>query len=97
MFKVTYSATVFNPDTEDTFNGWVDMDWNRFELRTEEEDVRSKEFDTYEEAVQSIEDTIGSLQNDGGSSAYYGEDSVFNNESGEDWHYCGHVEEVYED
>jgi hypothetical protein len=95
MFKVTYSATVHNFDTEDTFDGWVDMDWSRFELRTEQEDVRSKEFDTLEEAVKSIEDTIGSLQHDDGSSAYYGEDSEMNNETGEDWSYCGHVEEVY--
>lgn len=93
MFAVRFTATVNNPDTEETFNGWVDPEWSMFELRTDKEDVRATECATHELAVEFIEETIGSVQTDDRES-YYAEDSRMNLESGEDWSYAAHIEEI---
>jgi hypothetical protein len=94
MFRVRFTATVHNFDTEEEWNGWVDHQWNSFELRTEREDVRFEDFDTLEEAEKAIEDTIGFFEHDGGSENYYALDPETNNETGEVWYRSGHVEEV---
>lgn len=94
MFRVRFTATVHNFDTEEEFNGWVDPAWNRYELHSERDDVRSYEFDTLEEAEKYIEDTIGSFEHDGGSENYYAEDVDQNLESGESWYRAGHVEVI---
>lgn len=91
MIKVQFTATVFNPDTEETFNGWVDPQWNRFELRSEPTDVKVYEFETRAEAEEFVESTIGVA----GASGYDGvtwtaEDSVFEPMTGEDWSYAAH-------
>jgi hypothetical protein len=94
MFTVQFTATVFNPDTEDNFNGWVDPAWNRYELRELADDVRTWTFDTLEEAEAFIEETIGSTRQDSEPKRYYyAEDSDFNRETGEDWSYCAVIEE----
>jgi hypothetical protein len=90
MVKVKFTADVFNPDTEETFNGWVDPNWNSFELRSEPEDVRTFEFDNIDDAAEFIEDAIGSVV-DNGDWTYYAEDSRMNLETGEDWSYAAHV------
>lgn len=92
MIKVTFTATVYNPDTEETFNGWVDMKWNRFELRSEKEDVRTFEFDELHEALEFIESEIGAADSFDGH-YYYAADSRMNLESGEDWSYCAVIEQ----
>lgn len=92
MIKVTFTATVFNPDTEETFNGWVDPKWNQFELRSEKEDVRTFEFDELHEALQFVESEIGAADSFDGH-YYYAADSRMNLESGEDWSYCAVIEQ----
>jgi hypothetical protein len=93
MFKVRFSATVKNFDTEEEFNGWVSPSWSRYALYTERDDVQVEEFDTLEEAVKHIEDTIGSTEHDAGSENYYAEDVDVNHEAGEHWYRAGHIEE----
>lgn len=97
MFRVRFTATVKNFDTEEEFNGWVSPDWNRFELYSEREDVKDYDFDTREEAVKFIEETIGAVESDCGSEVmgnYYAQDAEMNNETGEVWYRAGHVEQV---
>lgn len=97
MFRVRFTATVKNFDTEEEFNGWVDPNWNRFELRTEREDVRFEDFDTREEAEKHIEGTIGAIDLSGDEETfgnYYGADAETNDETGEVWYRAGHIEEV---
>lgn len=92
MVKVQFTATVFNPDTEESFNGWVDPSWNAFELRSDTEDVRTFEFDNMEDAMEFIEDAIGSMINTG-HGTYYAENVRMNAESGEEWSYAAHINE----
>ena len=91
MIKVQYTATVFNPDTEETFNGWVNPSWSMFTLWTLAEDVPTFEFETIAEAIEAIEGTIGAYR-DNGDGTFYAEDSRFHMESGEDWSYAAHIE-----
>jgi len=93
MFTVKFTATVFNPDTEETFNGWVDIRWNRFELRSLPGDVTTHTFDTRAEALHFIDSEIGSV-GDEQRGTFYAEDSRMNLESGEDWSYAAHLEEL---
>lgn len=94
MIKVQFTATVFNPDTEETFNGWVDPQWNRFELRSEPTDVRTFEFDTRAEAEEFVESTIGVTGKGGyNGDTWYAEDSVFESMTGENWSYAAHITE----
>lgn len=92
MFKVKFTATVFNPDTEETFNGWVDPNWAIMELRSEPTDVATFSFDTFDEAIEFIDKTIGSTT-DNGDGTFYAEDARTNLESGEDWSYAAHITE----
>lgn len=94
MFKVRFTATVKNFDTEDEFNGWVSPEWSRYTLYSERDDVKVTEFDTLPEAVEFIESTIGLTEHDAGSENYYALDEDLNHESGEYWYYAGHIEEV---
>lgn len=96
MQKVYITATVFDPSSEDTFNGWVDLNWARFELRTEKEDVRPQEYDpesdgTIEKFIESLIGSTEPVSVRGGT--YYAEDSVMNPETGELWSYAAHVED----
>lgn len=97
MFRVRFTATVHNFASEEDFNGWVDMNWNRYELRTEREDVRFEDFDTLAEAEKHIEDTIGFFEHDGGSENYYAQDADTSPEDEDEvWYRAGHIEEVTE-
>lgn len=93
MFKVQFTATVFNPDTEETLDGWVDMS-RPFELREASTDVAEHEFYDREEAVKFITYNIGSIGEEQQRGTYYAEDSQINTESGENWNYAAHIEEV---
>lgn len=93
MFKVRFTATVNNPDTEETFNGWVDPKWSMTQLRSESTDVTTFEFDTRKEAEEFIEQTIGSADNYDGED-WYAADSHMDYQSGEDWSYAAHIEEL---
>lgn len=90
MYKVQFTATVVNPDTEETFNGWVDMEWNRWELRSESTDVRSHEFDTRDEAVEFIKSKLGDVREE--RNTFYAEDTELHLESGETWGRAAHIE-----
>jgi hypothetical protein len=93
MFKVNFTASVKNFDTEEDFNGWVDPQWSMSTLHSEESDVRSWEFDTLEEAIKFIDSEIGSVETRYAERGnYYAQDSELHN--GEYWYYCGHVTEV---
>lgn len=92
-FGLQFTATVFNPDTEETFTGWVDMDWNRFELRSDASDVRMLKFEDRATAVRFIESEVGAIR-DNGDGTFYAEDSRMNLETGEDWSYAGHITEL---
>ncbi|UDL16715.1 hypothetical protein SEA_ATUIN_322 [Arthrobacter phage Atuin] len=91
MFKVRFSATVENRDTEDTFNGWVSPNWNRYALYTNREDVSVQEFETLAEAIEYIKTEIGEIDSTNGTT-YYAADADLNYESGEHWMRAGHIE-----
>ena len=94
MFKVKFTATVVNPDTEETFNGWVDMVYSRRTLFTHEDSVtRTHDFDTLPEAVEFIESEIGATEHDPGSDTWYAADGDMEPVSGETWLYAAHVTE----
>ena len=82
MIKVQFTATVFNPDTEETFNGWVDPQWNRFELRSEPTDVKVYEFETLAEATGRKDSVI--LK---GNRRWFapGHNSIITDAAGRDW------------
>jgi hypothetical protein len=90
---VQYTASVLNPDTGDTFNGWVDPAWSRYELRSTEEDVRTFEYETLAEALADVESTVGPYDSWDGES-YYAADEDMNPESGEIWMYAAHFAEA---
>jgi hypothetical protein len=92
MFKVQFSATVSNPDTEEKYNGWVDMS-RPFELRSESTDVAVHEFYDREEAVKFITYNIGAIDSEE-RGTFYAADSRMDLESGEDWSYAAHITEV---
>lgn len=92
MIKVQFTATVFNPDTEETFNGWVDPQWNRFELRSEPTDVKVYEFETLAEAEDFIESEIGVADSYNGD-LWSAADSVTNTITGEEWSYTAAITE----
>lgn len=93
MVTVTFSATVVNEDTEETFTGWVDPDWNMWELRTNADDVRSWIFETAADAMEFVDSRIGSVDLVNVSrGTYYAEDAQMNTETGEVWSYAAHVE-----
>ena len=95
MIKIQITATVFNPDTEETFSGWVDTS-RPFELRTEHTDVPVYEFETADEASEFIEDFIGArepAQDRGDYRIIYASETEQNIESGEHWHYAAMVED----
>lgn len=91
--QVRYTASVVNFDTSETFTGWVDPSWNRWELRSAAEDVKTYEYEDVTEALAAIESEIGAADNWDGES-YYAADSAINLESGEHWLYAAHVTEI---
>lgn len=90
MFKVNFTATVVNPDTEDNFNGWVDPSYSMFLLF--EDAPTPKEFDTLKESEEYIDSEIGSVEAPE-RGIYYAQDSKMNYESGESWSYAAVVHE----
>lgn len=92
MVKVKFTADVFNPDTEETFNGWVDPTRDMFQLRSDNDDVPVFEFDFMIDAMEFIEDAIGTIGNSADGS-FYAQDARVNEESGESWSYAAHVSE----
>lgn len=89
--KIIITATVFDPNDESESNGWVDLNWNRFELRENSEDVSTHELpedETIEEFVQSLIGSVEPLSIRNG--VYYAEDTVFSPE-GEYWNYAACV------
>ena len=91
MIKVQYTATVYNPDTEETLHGWVDPQYSMWTLFTLAEDVRTFEYETEAEAFEAIESEIGLFET-GDRQTFYALDARKNNESGEDWLYAAHIE-----
>lgn len=89
--QVRYTATVLNPDTEETFNGWVDP--RRYELRSAATDVRTFEYDSMQEALGAIESEIGVADHFDGTS-YYAADEKREAASGEIWMFAAHVTEI---
>lgn len=89
--KIFITATVYNPDTEEQFNGWIDPSWSMFQLHENKEDVAPLEFDPeFDNSIEAlIEETIGAIDSteDG---KHYGADSPLHD--GEYWSYCAHVE-----
>ncbi len=92
MRKVYITATVVNPDTEEEFHGWVDLNWSRFLIFENMEDVRFHELDDDEDAQQVVESLIGSYETSE-RGTWYAQDSVMNPETGETWSYAAHVED----
>lgn len=92
MIKVQFTATVFNPDTEETFNGWVDPQWSQFELRSEATDVATFEFETRLDAENFIESQIG-VNDSYDMDTWVAADSVREPMTGEDWVYTAHITE----
>jgi hypothetical protein len=90
--RVVFTATVYNLDTEESFNGYVDPKWNRFELRSEESDVQSFEVENEAEALELIKSYIGEPDSFDGE-YFYAADSQMNNETGEDWSYCAVIKQ----
>lgn len=91
--QVRFTATVFNPDTEETFNGWVDPQWSMWELRSTADDVRAFTFDDDVEAREFVRSEIGDFDSFDGVS-WYAADSKMNNDTGEDWSYAAHFTEL---
>lgn len=96
MFKVTFTADRLTEESIDLGaseeNGYVNLDWNRFEFVAEEdEDTPAGEFETREEAEKFIEESIGYTEASGDS--YYAADGAYDNE-GNQWRYAGHIDEV---
>lgn len=91
--QVRYTATVLNGDTEETFAGWVDPSWNRYELRSTAEDVQTYVYADVAEALAAIESEIGAADHFDGA-AYYAADEDMNRESGEIWMRAAHVTEI---
>lgn len=91
MFKVNFTATVVNPDTEENFNGWVDPSYSMWTLFSDQPEA--KEFDTLAEAEEYIDSEIGVVETPE-RGIYYAQDSKMNLESGEDWSYAAVVNEV---
>lgn len=94
MFTVLVTADVFNPDTEETFNGYVNPKWSMFELRSQPTDVESVTFDTKKEAEEYVESTIGTADSYDGE-YWYAADSKMNLESGENWTYTAIIREEH--
>jgi hypothetical protein len=92
MFTVLITADVLNPDTEETFNGYVSPKWSMYELRSEPTDVESVTFDTKAEAEAYVESTIGVADSYDGE-YWYAADSKMNLESGESWTYQAVIRE----
>jgi hypothetical protein len=92
MFTVLITADVYNPDTEETFNGYVSPKWSMFELRSEPTDVESVTFDSKHEAEEFVESTIGTYDSYDGE-IWYAADSKMNLETGEDWTYTAIIRE----
>lgn len=93
MFKVQFTASVFNQDTEEEFHGWVDPKWSMTQLRTASTDVETFEFDTRAEAEEFIERTIGAADNFDGED-WYAADAHMDLQSGESWSYHARIEEA---
>lgn len=92
MFKIQFTATVTNPDTDEEFNGWVDMS-RPFELREANTDVPVHEFYKREEALKFIRYNIGTIGHEQ-RGTFYADDTQVNDETGENWNYAAHIEEV---
>jgi hypothetical protein len=92
MIKVKFTADVYNPDTEETFNGYVDPTRDMFQLRSDLYDVPVFEFDFMADAMEFVEDAIGIIGNSADGS-FYAQDARLNAESGEYWNYAAHVSE----
>ncbi len=90
MFTVLFTADVLNPDTEETFNGYVNPEYSMTQLFTEPTDVVSVTFDTRAEAEAYVEETIGAADSYDGED-WYAADSHM--ESGEDWSYHAAIRE----
>ena len=89
--KIFITASVFNPDTEEEFHGWIDPSWSMFQLHENKEDVAPLEFDPeFDDSIEAlIEETIGSIDSTERGN-HYGADTPLHD--GEYWSYCAHVE-----
>lgn len=91
MTKVIFTASSINPETEQEAHGYVDLDWNRFVLHEDAEDVRTKEVPSYMTIEDFLEEELGSIDNYNGRGTYYFADGKMNYETGETFTYAAHV------
>lgn len=91
MRKVFITATVVNPDTEENYHGWIDLNWNRFQLLEDKELVGHHDVEDGENALDVIESLIGAVEISDGET-FYAQDGQTNMESGEVWIYAAHLE-----
>lgn len=90
MRKVYITADVNNPDTEEEFHGWVDLNWSRRQLHENMEDVRFHELEDDEDVQKFIEDLIGAIDSEE-DGTFYAADGDMDLETGEVWHYAAHI------
>lgn len=93
MVTVKFTADVFDPSSEDTFNGWVDPDYSMWTLFESADTPKEYTFDTEAEALEFIDATIGSVT-PGDRGSYYSEDARVNYETGESWTYGAHITQL---
>lgn len=94
--QVYITADVINLDSEEEFHGWVDLRWNRFELRENKEDVRPHIYDPETDGTirEYVETLIGGIDSGSDGETFYAADSDMNHETGEYWRYAAHVEDI---
>jgi hypothetical protein len=96
MITVRFTATVVNPDTEETLSGWIDPAWHRYKLRERPEQVSAYKFPTRYDALKFAELNIGyfdeTAREDNSLGTFYSLDSETNMETGESWSYAAHLE-----
>lgn len=91
--EIFITATAVDPDTGETFTGWIDPTWSMYQLHVDKEDVAPLEFDPeFDDSIDAlIEETIGAIDSVEGQT-YYGADSAQETSTGFYWAYCAHVE-----
>jgi hypothetical protein len=90
MVKVVFTATCYNPDTEEEFNGYLDPKWSKTTLFELESDVTVFEVETEAEALELIKSYIGEPDSFDGVD-FYAADSHDNYETGENWTYHARI------
>ena len=98
MIEVRFTAdrVAATPDTEEglaTESGWIVPSWSMRQIVDDPEMIIPEVFDTREEALARIEEVIGSVENEE-RGTFYASDAVIDFQTGDSWHYAGHITEV---